>query len=151
LKDRNAHLSNLSHILEDKVDDWQNRWRLIVSTELSRASNYGAMDAIITNNKDKTPEDIFVYKTGPHDPRVCKECKSFWFLGDSMTPRVYRLNELTANGSNIGKKRADWQPSIDNTHPGERHLMYELRPGWGFSGGQLTYVSKEHSEYDKQR
>lgn len=153
LKDRKNHFKNLGHALADKVDDWENRWSLIVNTELSRASNYGAMDAIVQNNKEKEHSEIYCYKTGAgaHDPSTCDECKRFWYLEDGVTPRVYRLSELMANGSNIGRKRADWQPSIDSTHPNCRHLLYEMYPGWGFSGGKLTYISKEHSEYHKQR
>jgi hypothetical protein len=152
LRDKDAPKKYLGKALEDTVHEWRNRWRLIVNTELSRASNFGAMDAILTNNKGIDPKDIIVYKTGPSDGAVCNECKKFWFREDFITPRVYRMSELLANGSNIGRKRREWKPTVDNTHPNERHLvLHELKPGWGFRAGGLSYISKDHDELRFQR
>lgn len=153
LKDKDLHQKHLGRALKDTVENWSNRWKLIVNTELARASNYGALDAIVHNNKGTAPTDITVFKIGPSDSAVCDQCKKFWFLDDFVTPRVYRLSELIANGTNIGRRRIDWKPTIDNTHPGERHLvLQELRPGYGFEkSGLIMYQSKDHDEYGLQR
>lgn len=151
LRDKEKTHEYLGHALNDTVKEWRNRWKLIVDTELARASNYGAMDAILHNNKDKSPDDITVYKIGPMDGAVCNECKKFWFMPDG-TPRVYKMSELIAGGSNIGRKRKDWKPTVDNTHPNERHfVLQELKPGWGFAGLRRTYIGKDHDEYKRQR
>ena len=81
----------------------------------------------------------------------CKSCMRFWFLPDGITPRVYKLSELMANGSNIGKKQADWLPTVSNTHPNERHLMLEVPIGWGFKGGAISYIGPGHNEYQRQK
>jgi hypothetical protein len=152
LRDKDQAQKYLGHALNDTVKEWRNRWKLIVDTELARASNYGAMDAILYNNKENPPEEIVVYKVGPMDGAVCDECKKFWFWNDGITPRVYKMSELIAGGSNIGRKRRDWKPTIDNTHPNERHfILQELKPGWGFSGNKKVYISKSHDEFARQR
>jgi hypothetical protein len=152
LRDKDQHHKYLGNALKESVDQWSNRWKLIVNTELARASNYGALDAILHNNQGKEPGEIVVYKIGPRDGAVCDECRRFWYLEDFQTPRVYRLSELLANGTNIGRKRRDWKPTIDNTHPNERHLvLQELTSGWGFRGGMVSFVSKDHDEYLAQR
>lgn len=152
LRDKEKSQGYLGHALTDTVSEWRNRWKLIVDTELSRASNYGAMDAILHTNKDKMPEEILVYKVGPHDGIVCDECKKFWFWEDGVTPRVYPMSELIAGGSNIGRKRRDWKPTVDNTHPNERHfILQELKPGYGFQGSKKTFISKDYDEYGRQR
>lgn len=152
LRDKTTSQKYIGNALNDTVKEWRNRWKLIVDTELARASNYGAMDAILHSNQNKPPEDIHVYKVGPHDGQVCDECRRFWFWQDGVTPRVYTMSELIAGGSNIGRKRKDWRPTVDNTHPNERHfILQELKPGYGFSGSKKTYIGKDHDEFALQR
>lgn len=151
LRDKDIHKKYLGAALKDKVQDWNNRWKLIVDTELARASNYGSMDAIFANNKDKTPDEVYVYKVGPSDGVTCKYCYQFWFMPDKVTPRIYKMSELIANGSNVGKKKKDWKPTVDLTHPNGRHVMVEIKKGWGFTNGNLQYTGKDHDEFKRQR
>jgi hypothetical protein len=151
LKDPKNWGKYLGNALHGRVDNWRHRWSTIVKTELARASNWGAVDAILHNNKDKDPKDILVFKAGPNDERTCKHCAKFWFKEDGRTPRLYRLSELMANGSNIGRKAKDWLATVDPTHPHCRHLTVHLRPGYGFdANGNLQYKSKDHNELDFQ-
>jgi hypothetical protein len=152
LKDPKNHGKYLGNILTGKVDNWSRRYKMIVATELNRAQNWGAADAILHNNKGKTPHDIFVYKTGTHDyADSCDVCQRFWFT-PAGAPKIYKLSELLANGSNIGKKKAEWKPTVDNTHPHCVHVLHELKPGYGFdASGGLTYVGADHSEYAAQK
>jgi hypothetical protein len=151
LRDKEASKRYLGHALNDTVKEWRNRWKTIVDTELARASNYGAMDAILHNNQSKAPEEITVYKVGPLDGAVCDECRKFWFHEGGI-PRVYKMSELIAGGSNLGRKRADWRPTVDNTHPNERHfILQEIKPGYGFVGSKKVYVGENHDEYARQR
>lgn len=149
LKDKDKYKKNIQQQLKGKIDSYEARWRTIVNTELNRASNWGSMDAILNNNPQKSPKDIFVYKIGPLDGATCDYCKQFWFHNGS--PKVYRLSELMANGSNIGRKQKDWLPTVDSTHPNERHILHEIKDGWGFDGLELGYVDRDHSEFHHQR
>jgi hypothetical protein len=135
--------------LKDKTEDHFKDWERITVTEIARANNLGATDAIIANNPDKDFKEIYVYKVGPDDGKKCKFCHKFWQLPDG-TPRVYKLSELMANGTNYGKKQVDWQATIEPTHPRCREILLELPLGYGFKAGKLTYISKEHSEYKFQ-
>ncbi len=151
IKDPKKWGKHLGEELHGKVDNWRHRWSTIVRTELSRASNWGAVDAILHNNPDREPEDIHVFKAGPNDGDTCPACRKFWFTPDGKF-KVYKLSELMANGTNIGKKGADWLATIDPTHPHCRHLMVEMRPGYGMdSNNNLEYIGKDHSEYKLQR
>jgi predicted RNA-binding protein with PIN domain len=137
--------------IRDKTKDLAKDWDRVVTTELAQATNLGAMDAIIENNKGRTPNEIYVYKSGPHDNLTCKWCSKFWFLRDGETPKVYKLSELAANGSNVGKKTKDWKPTVDLTHPNGRHYLLELPINWGFRNGRLSFISMGHNEYEAQR
>jgi hypothetical protein len=151
LRDKSKHAKNLRGSLQGKVKDWSGRWKMIVNTELSRATNYGALDAIFTNNKGQDPKEIYCYKVGPNDGATCKYCKKFWFMPDGVTPKVYKLSELITNGTNIGRKQADWKPTVDITHPNGRHTLVQLQPGWGFVNGHLQYIEKDHNEHGRQK
>lgn len=142
---------NIARELREKTGELFKDWDRVVTTELAQATNIGAFDAIIENNRLKSPDDIYVYKSGPHDGKTCKHCLKFWFLDDGVTPRVYRLSELLANGSNYGRKAADWRPTISITHPNERHYLLELPIGWGIASGSIQYVGSGYNEWKAQR
>lgn len=148
---RNQSAQEIARRLREKTQDLNKDWERVVTTELARAQNLGNFDAIIENNIDKAHDEIYVYKTGPHDAKTCKWCLKFWFLPGGVTPKVYKMSDLVANGSNIGKKAADWQPTVDNTHPNERHFLMELPHGFGFRGGSLSFIGKDHIEHKVQK
>jgi hypothetical protein len=137
--------------LREKTGELFKDWDRVVTTELAQATNMGAFDAIVENNRGKDPDEIRVYKSGPHDGKTCKHCASFWFLDDGVTPRVYKLSELLANGSNYGRKTAEWRPTVGITHPNERHFLLELPSGWGFRGGGIVFIKPGHDELKVQR
>jgi hypothetical protein len=152
LQDKTLHTKNLRNLLTNKVDNWQHRYRTIIGTELNRASNWGAMDAILSNNPAKGPEQLMVYKQGNKPGHgACKYCTKFWYLSDGITPRVYTMAELAANGSNVGRKAKEWLPTIDSTHPNETHIMRELKPGFGFVNGSIEYIGKDYNELETQK
>lgn len=152
LKDKDIWKKNLRTLLKDKVQNWEYRYRTIINTELNRASNWGSMDAILHDNAHLDPSQITVFKQGNKPGHgACDHCAKFWYLEDGITPRVYKMSELIANGSNIGRKAKDWLPTIDSTHPNETHLLSELKPGFGFVGGGLEWISDAHDEYARQR
>lgn len=142
--------NDLKGALNDITDRWQHRLETIARTELNRAANWGAMDSIIHNNKDKEVHEITVYKRGNPSESSCPYCQKFWFLEDGITPRVYRMSELMGQ-TNIGKKKEDWTPSIDITHPNESHFIREIPLSYGFKNGELTYIDEDHDEWKYQR
>lgn len=152
LQDPKLHSKNLRQILTGKVDNWQYRYKTIVTTELNRASNWGALDAIVHNSPELGPEQIMVFKQGNKPGHgACKHCERFWYLPDGITPKVYKLSELIGNGSNIGKKAAQWMPTVDSTHPNESHILSEIKLGFGFISGELEYINSTHNELLKQQ
>lgn len=151
LKDPKNSGKHLGSVLRGKVKNWEHRYSTIVRTETNRAANFGSLDAIMHNNPGKSPEELLVYKTGTHmKHESCDMCQRFWFTADG-SPRVYRMSDLLRNGTNIGRKKADWQPTLDSTHPNCCHYLIELKPGFGFVGGKLQYVGKDHDEYARQQ
>jgi hypothetical protein len=147
---RSKSSSAIVQAIKDKTQDYAKDWDRVVTTELVRAHNLGALDAIIENNIGTSHDDVYVYKVGPNDSKTCKHCFEFWFTPEG-NPKVYKLSDIVGNGSNIGRKQKDWQATCDVTHPNCRHFLNELQKGFGFKGGSLHFISKDHNEYWHQR
>jgi hypothetical protein len=143
--------AEIARRIREKSGDLFKDWDRVVTSELAQATNLGAFDAIVENNRNKAPDEILVYKAGPHDGKTCKHCAKFWFTEDGITPRVYKLSELMKNGSNFGRKSADWKPTVGITHPNERHFLLELPKSWGFKSGEIAYIEQGHDEWKVQR
>lgn len=72
----------------------------------------------------------------------CKHCKKAYLMEDEVTPRVFRLSDLKANGSNYGLKTADWVPTLGSLHPNCRCSLSEIPQGFGFKENSSTLTYK---------
>ena len=87
------------------------------------------------------------------DGALCDYCRKFYLEPDGVTPKVYKMSELVANGSNYGRKAAEWTPTLGATHPNERCELVELPDGWGFEPGsnRASYIDKDFVWYQKRK
>lgn len=145
LTDARSTVQEIASRLRERTGDMYRDWKRVAVTEISNAVNLGAADAIAARNAGTPPSEVLVYKVVVLDPALCRYCRAFYLEADGITPKVYRLSELASNGSNYGKKAADWKPTIGATHPNERCELVELPQGWGFESGsnQATFFGKD--------
>lgn len=146
---KESTLHKLKQRLRDSSKDANRDWLRIATTELSNTIGAGSVDRIAHENKGKDAGEIYVYRIVVNDGALCKYCRRF-YLDDDGSPRVYRLSTLLGNGSNFGKKVADWQPVVNATHPNERcSQVIELKRGWKvLPGGRQSYIGPdEWNEY----
>lgn len=73
------------------------------------------------------PKDVVVYKKVINDDRLCRWCNKFYQHADG-TPIMYTLAELQANGSNYGKAKSEWKPTLGKTHPFCRCQLFHRTP-----------------------
>ena len=101
-------ISNLGH----KLDEWNRDWGRIVETEMQNIYLLGKAQTIM---EDYGP-DANVYK---HVFKgACSKCIQFYTTqGIGSQPRIFKMNELIDNGSNIGRKQVDWKPTLGPVHP----------------------------------
>ena len=145
--------TKLASQLRDKTGDLYRDWRRVAITEVTNTMNMGLADRIVADNKDRKPDEIYVYKTVIMDSRLCKECKRLYLESDGITPKVFTMAELQANGTNVGLKPAEWKATIGATHPHCRGSLLELPPGWGFAEGTRTlqYVGPDFNWYENRK
>jgi hypothetical protein len=122
---------NLGH----KTDDWMRDWDRIVQTELHTAYEEGRADDIQRNSKS---DDPLVFKHVL--PTACRHCiKAYLTDGLGSKPRIFKLSELRANGSNIGRKQQDWLPTLDSLHPWDRCTLDEYIEDYNWDREKKTF------------
>lgn len=96
-----------------RTGDWARDWDRIARTELQNATQHAAAGKITRDNKG---EDAYVYKMPRRD--ACNYCIQLYLVdGDFEKPRIYRISTMVANGSNAGRKVAQWKPTVEVAHP----------------------------------
>lgn len=141
---KESTLSKLKQKLRDSSRDTNRDWLRVATTEMSNVIGNGSVDRIATENKDKDPDEVYVYRIVVNDAALCKWCRRF-YLDDDGSPKVYRLSTLLGNGTNMGRKRDSWEPVVGATHPNERcSQVIELKRGWKvLPGGRQTYIGPD--------
>lgn len=121
--------------LGNLTGDWARRWDRIVQYQGHLAFDEGR--AAIYERKGG--DDAEVYKITY--PGACKHCIRLYRTGDeSSEPRVFKLSELKTNGTNIGKKVADWKPVIGPVHPFCRCTLHFKEKGQVWSLEKQTFI-----------
>lgn len=116
-------VSNLGH----KTQDWQRNFGRIVETEMHTIFEEGRAAQIERENG----KDALVYKDVFLG--ACKHCiKHYLTKGITSPAKIFKLSDLIANGTNIGKKVDEWLPVVGAMHPFCRCLINNVpqNPIW---------------------
>ena len=71
--------------------------------------------------------------------------------GQGSEPRIYTVDELMRNGSNIGRKTKDWKPVIGATHPWCRCELEYIPEGYEWNEKKNSYEIKATKEIEDIR
>ncbi|HLD91659.1 MAG TPA: hypothetical protein VI911_11730 [Patescibacteria group bacterium] len=147
-KDKKIDAQTIHGMFNEEIDSAKNHFKLIANCESSKAANMGTALQIAKVGASQGIDDPVVFYIVSNDERTCSECKRVYLLPDGVTPRTWRLSEL----SHGYHKKGDPTPSISGNHPNERCAMAFLAPNWGFNeGGYVAYKGKGWDELKNQR
>lgn len=142
--------------LGDKTDDWARDLRRIAATEKTKAVQEGIATELMDRDPVGDGSETFVAKIPT--PDACPSCiKLHLTAGTGSPPKIFRLSELVANGTNRGKKQVEWKAVVGATHPwcfppgtmvGE-HVIEAIQPGHVIESGHgnsraVQRTSKRH-------
>lgn len=134
-------ISALGHM----TGDWTRDWMRLVHTELWNAKLTGEAVAILSGQSVYSQEkrgDTLVFRRP--SPDACPECKKLYLRPDGVTPRIFKLKYLIRNGTNVGRKRQDWRPVVQSTHPNCACTLSVIPDGFGFDkDGRMVFVGSE--------
>ena len=142
-------LKSIVSDLKWKTHDWARDWDRIANTESHAAMQRGVADGIAKRNGG----GALVAKQ-PR-PDACQHCIRL-HLGPDGQPRIFRLDYLESNGTNYGRKAADWKAVVGPVHPNCQCQMVFIPTGWGWdANGDLVpggeYGQRYTSEDDIKR
>lgn len=126
--------------LREKTGDMNRDWHRVAHTEMWDAKLQGEAEAILNNESPLSKQGVetLVYKKPAKN--ACNKCKQLYLMEDGITPRVFKLSELVAYGTNYGKKQADWVPTLGVVHPNCMCPLNVMPPNTEFdSQGNLVY------------
>lgn len=106
--------TKLASELGHATDDWERDWLRIAYYLLHSAYNNGRAQNILKEHG----VDAEVYFEVLHG--ACKHCRELYLTDpddEDSEPKVFKLKEIIENGNNIGRKTADWLPTLDPIHP----------------------------------
>lgn len=119
-------VSQIAHEIARKTGDWGRNFDRIIETSSHNAYEWGKVAELQRRNPEKDP---VVYKL-PMDT-ACKHCIRLYLTnGHGSQPILFKLSELIANGSNIGRKVDEWKATVDAIHPHCRCPLFEYTGGY---------------------
>ena len=141
--------TQLKSITKDATTDWLK----ISATEIHNSMEEGRANHIAKSVP--AGGDTLVFKR----PRTnaCPYCKVLFLKSDNVTPRVFYLSDIAANGTNhlrkarrptlTGATATEWQPVVGAVHPWCRCTIHQLPDGFAFdSSGNMQYMGVKKSE-----
>jgi len=128
--------------------DWERDWDRIARTEKQTAMQTGVADSY----RKEYGSGVRVAKIPM--PDACPHCNRL-HIGPDGQPRIFTLSTLENNGTNVGRKAADWRAVIGTVHPNCQCQMIRVPEGWGFSeegevvpGGEFGEVYADEEELE---
>lgn len=134
-------LSSIVSDLGHKIGTWKHDWGRIVDSEMHDIFQRGRAEEFYKIDGEETKVYKQVY------PGACRHCIRLYLKsGLGSEPKVFKLIDLLANGTNIGKKVAEWLAVVGYTHPYCRCHLYRVPKGYVWSQDKQRFVIPEKLE-----
>jgi hypothetical protein len=148
-KANNAHVDagQVSEIISSEMKKARSHMKLIAEAESTKTRNLGHTMEIVDRSKHEDIQDPNVFFVIVRDGATCKECLRLHMMPDQVTPRVWKMSELSMGYH----KRGEDRPSACGEHPHCRCSLQQLPPGWGFKNGFVSFIALDYDEYKTQR
>jgi hypothetical protein len=125
--ERRKTVGRLKTELGKITKDYDRDWHRVAITELHGARQRGQAD----HYRDTFGSDGYVFKRAM--PDACKYCQELHNDPETGHPIIFKLSALEANGTNVGRKAADWRAVVGTVHPYCQCELVYLPDGWGFN------------------
>lgn len=99
----------LARTLADRTGNYAHNWMRIATTELQGAHNEGRVNHALRMYGDNAQ----IARIPESD--ACHYCRQAF--APEGTPLIFRVAEILGNGTNVGRTREQWQPTVWPMHP----------------------------------
>lgn len=129
-------VQEIARDLQRHTKDYAHDWLRTASTEMNNAFQEGKAQVIL--KAAGADYDPTVFKR-PR-PDCCEECVAH-YLTKSGVPRLFKLSELLAHGTNVGRNKELRKSVVGSHHPWCQCELHEMPAGFEFDKrGNMTYV-----------
>ncbi len=147
IKGEYVNSAQVAEIVSAQMVKAKSDLKLIAEAETTKTRNMGHLMDIAGKAEKQGVDDPTCFYIVVRDGLLCNECKRLHMLDDGVTPRVWKMSELSMGWH----KRGEDRPSACGEHPNCRCTLSQLSPGWGFKSGYVSFISLDHDEYAEQR
>lgn len=143
-----ATVTEIAHKIAEKTGDWSRDFERIIAFNSHLIFEEGKA-AMIQRNAGKD-EDPIVYKSVFEG--ACEHCVRLYLTnGIGSQPKLFKLSELRANGSNIGRSVKDWVAVIGPIHPYCRCLINQFFAGYVWNDKTKQFNAPKKEDYVMKR
>lgn len=138
----------ISNDIQKKMNDWTMNMDRIVETEYNNVFQEGRAAEF----EKKYGSDVKVYKEVY--PGACRHCiEKYLTNGIGSKPILFSLQEIKANGSNIGRKVGEWRGVLESMHPHCRCLLVDVPADsyWDEKTKSFEPLKIERKESERKR
>jgi hypothetical protein len=116
-----------------------------VDPEAMKTKRVSTLEAITRMAASLKIDDPTVCFLGPNDAHVCARCRKLAFF-DGVNPRAWKVSELKRGRG----QRRDPMPTAGGCHPGCRHALVTVLPGYGYKGGSMLWIGRGYDLWADQ-
>lgn len=113
IKGNRVSSSQVNELISVEMDKARNHIKTIAEAETTKTRNIGHTLEITQKASEQGVEDPTVFFITIKDNSTCSECKRLHLMPDGITPRVFKLSEISMGWH----KRGDDRPSACGEHP----------------------------------
>ncbi len=147
LKSSYVSSAQVAEVISAEMEKAKAHMKLIAEAETTKTRNMAHTMEIASKADQQGIDDPNVFFIVVRDGLLCEECLRLHMLPDGVTPKLYKMSELSMGWH----KRGEDRPSACGEHPHCRCSLSQLSPGWGFKDGFVSFVSEGYDEYKVQR
>ena len=143
---RRKSVQRIASDIGNEMKSWDKDWSRIVETECQGIYNLGIAQTYMKDYgiESKVYYDVF--------PGACRHCIALYLTGGiGSEPKTFTISQLMSYGNNIGRKVADWKPSLYAIHPHCRCQPQHLPDGYIWSQEEKQFIPNPNFERKIER
>lgn len=142
--EKRKSVSAIASMIGKKTGDWNRDLLKIANYNLHESFNQGRLSNMERTATYGTRVFFDVY------PGACVSCiRVYLTAGFGSEPKSFKISDIRANGTNIGKKSKDWLATIGPVHPNCRCTVNEIPEGYKWDPLTRSYLKPDKSKINK--
>ena len=137
---------DVDNVFSTEMEKAKSHMKTIAEAESTKTRNVGHTMDISRVASDIGDDDPTVFFVVVRDGNTCKECMRIHMMPDGVTPRLWKLSDVSAGYH----KRGEDRPSLCGGHPNCRCSITYLASGFGFKNGFVGFIKPDHDAYADQ-